>query len=31
MPINQTQVKDEMRTVLLFEGEPVVLSLEIHG
>jgi chemotaxis protein CheX len=31
MPINQTLVKDEMHTVLLFEGEPVVLSLEIHG
>jgi chemotaxis protein CheX len=24
-------VKDEIRTVLLFEGEPVVLSLEVHN
>jgi chemotaxis protein CheX len=26
-----SMVNDEMRTVLLFEGEPVVLTLEIHN
>jgi hypothetical protein len=26
-----SMVNDEMHTVLLFEGEPVVLSLEVHS
>ncbi len=26
-----SRIDDEMHTVLLFEGKPVVLSLEIHG
>src|SRR5579863_8870310 len=26
-----SMVKDNLRTVLLFEGEPIVLSLEIHS
>lgn len=26
-----TMVNEEIRTVLMFDGEPVVLSLEIHG
>jgi chemotaxis protein CheX len=26
-----SMITDELRTVLLFEGEPVVLSLEIHN
>lgn len=26
-----SMVNDEMHTVLLFEGDPVVLSLEVHN